>query len=72
MNDAASVDAGYQGSTQTASATFTADLRKGPIQFFLPLPDFLGLTSVLFRTVTTDADSQQQQLVVDNMVIGVN
>lgn len=57
---------------QTASAAFTADLSKGPIQFFLPLPDFLGLTSVLFRTLTPNAGSQKQQLVVDNMVIGVS
>ena len=57
---------------RTASAAFTADLSKGPIQFFLPLPDFLNLTSVVFHTVTTATGSQQQQLVIDNMVIGVN
>ncbi len=67
-----SAAAGYNGSVQTASAAFTADLSKGPIQFFLPLPDFLGLTSVLFRTLTPNAGSQKQQLVVDNMVIGVS
>ena len=62
---------GYQGTTQTASALFTADLSQGPIQFFLPLPDFLNLTSVMFNTALTMGGSQQQQLVIDNMVIGV-
>ena len=63
--------AGYQNATQTASVLFTADLSQGAIQFFLPLPDFLGLTSVVFHTALSMDDSPQQQLVIDNMVIGV-
>ncbi len=64
--------AGYQNATQTASAFFTADLSQGPIHFVLPLPDFVGLTSIVFRTALNMTGSQQQQLVIDNLVIGVN
>ena len=63
---------GYTNAVRTASAAFTADLSKGPLQFFLPLPDFLNLTSVVFHTVTAGTGSPQQQLVVDDMVIGVS
>ena len=64
--------AGYKNAIQTASAFFTADLSQGPIQFVLPLPDFVGLTSVVFHTALTMTGSQQQQLVIDDMVIDVS